>query len=370
MRGSMRIATLAGIGVYVHWTFALLILWVLYIYGGGGPIVIVEGIAFVLAIFACVVLHELGHALAARRFGVGTRDITLLPIGGVARLQRMPEAPVEELVVAVAGPAVNVAIAGAIALVLLVTAGIPTIDMLTRIDGGFLGRLAAVNLFLVVFNLIPAFPMDGGRILRALLAMVLDYAVATRVAAAIAQLCAVGFVILGLFLNFNPFLIVIGLFVFFGARQEARAAETRALLRGITVRDAMTVAPRTIPPDIPITDAAREVLAGGQPDFPVATDDGSPGVVLGDDLLAAARAGAGHRPVADIMRTDVPRLDEGVPISGALEQMGAVRAAAALVEHGGHIIGVLTTRGIMDAVRHRGRRGRRGARAAAGRPSG
>ncbi|MCC6773238.1 MAG: M50 family metallopeptidase, partial [Gemmatimonadaceae bacterium] len=178
MRWAARIGTFAGISVYVHATFLLLIAWIGLSYWRAEQSIpaVVSGIVFILALFGCVVLHEFGHALTARRYGIRTRDITLYPIGGVARLERMPDEPRQELLVAVAGPAVNVVIAALLFLVLWLAGGFVPFEQLSVARGNFLERLMVVNIWLVVFNLIPAFPMDGGRMLRAALAMRMDYA--------------------------------------------------------------------------------------------------------------------------------------------------------------------------------------------------
>src|SRR3954453_3020834 len=233
MSWSWKLCRVAGIPIYVHWTFVILIAWV--VIGSwlqsNDAIKALEGGGFVLALFGCVVLHELGHALAARRYGVPTADITLLPIGGVARLQRIPEHPTQELVVALAGPAVNVAIVA----VLLMAGVRPRVDpsdgeFLVRAQ--FLPKLLVVNTFLVLFNLLPAFPMDGGRVLRALLAMRLEYGRATRMAASVGQFMAILFGFLGL--AGNPMLLLIALFVWIGAESEAQMVQEGAPLRGVS----------------------------------------------------------------------------------------------------------------------------------------
>ncbi|MBS1873964.1 MAG: site-2 protease family protein [Acidobacteria bacterium] len=230
MKWSWKIAKLAGIDVYVHATFLLLLGWVAVAHRSSGRAAL-EGVAFTLAIFACVLLHELGHALAARRFGIPTRDITLLPIGGVARLARMPKEPARELVVALAGPAVNVVISVGLFAWLAATGGWAPLAQLGVAGGPFLERLAIANAGLALFNLIPAFPMDGGRILRALVALRTDYARATRIASRIGQGMAILFGIAGLF--GNPMLLFIALFIWMGAASENRAAQFEAAARGM-----------------------------------------------------------------------------------------------------------------------------------------
>ena len=191
---SWKIGRAFGIGIYVHWTFLLLLGFVAYQgWGddeGSGPL---HAAVMLVLLFTCVVLHELGHAQMARRFGVGTRDITLYPIGGVARLERMPEKPWEELCIAVAGPAVNVVIAAILLIPLVLTVGGPagvTAELFQFARGSYLIDLLQANIFLVLFNMLPAFPMDGGRVLRALLVIPFGRLKATRIAATIGVIFA------------------------------------------------------------------------------------------------------------------------------------------------------------------------------------
>jgi len=226
MGSSFKIASIAGIEVRIHLTFLLFLGWIWFTYyqvaGLPGA---TQGVLFTLALFACVLLHEFGHAFAARAFGISTPDITLLPIGGVARLSRIPDKPWQELVVAVAGPLVNVVIALVLLSVVRVSGGFDQLEDLESPRAELLSQLASVNVMLIVFNLIPAFPMDGGRVLRALLAMTMPYVRATQIAAWIGQAVAIVFVILGLL--GRPLLIFIGFFIFMGAQQEARMAKWR-----------------------------------------------------------------------------------------------------------------------------------------------
>ena len=224
VKWSFQLARIAGIDVRVHVTFFLLLAWYGFIYySDGGWTAMVSGLFFIVLLFGCVVLHEFGHALAAKAYGIRTPDITLLPIGGVARLERFPDKPWQELVVALAGPAVNVVIVLGLYIVLGSFFNIQDLADIAGGRGNLLVKLLAINLILVVFNLLPAFPMDGGRVLRALLAMRMKHARATRIAAVVGQAMAVGFGLLGV-LGGNPFLIFIAVFVFFGAQTEANYA--------------------------------------------------------------------------------------------------------------------------------------------------
>src|SRR5690349_12287170 len=232
MKWSWKIGTVAGIGLNVHATFFLLVAWVGVTYWiQAGSAAALEGVGFILALFACVVLHELGHALTARRFGVQTRYIVLLPIGGVAGLERMPRNPRQELLVALAGPAVNVALAILLFLAVRLTGPLPTpsvydFDVLSSVRG-FVYQFVFVNVVLALFNMLPAFPMDGGRVLRALLAMRMSsYARATGIAAWIGRLLALLLGAAGVYEFRNPFWVLIALFVWIAARSEAAAVQS------------------------------------------------------------------------------------------------------------------------------------------------
>ncbi|MEX1054776.1 MAG: site-2 protease family protein, partial [Rhodothermales bacterium] len=217
MKNSLKIGSIAGIGIFLHWTFLVLIagIFAFYLFQGNDVASALVGVALVIAVFGCVVLHELGHALTARRFDVPTRDITLYPIGGVARLHRIPEEPMKEFWIAVAGPAVNLAIAAVLFVFILLANGSLSPIAFERPSANFLTTLMWLNLILVGFNLLPAFPMDGGRVLRALLATRMDYARATQIAANVGQGMAILFGIVGL-VGFNPILLFIALFVYVG----------------------------------------------------------------------------------------------------------------------------------------------------------
>src|SRR6266704_3397071 len=244
MSWSLPIFRIAGIQLRIHITFLLLIAWLAFgYYAEGGSAVALGRVLFVLLLFVCVVLHEFGHAIAAKNFGINTPDITLLPIGGVARLQRMPDEPRQELIIALAGPLVNVVIA----FTLFAVVGWRGLAAQAAMGGSdLLAQLLVINVVLVLFNLLPAFPMDGGRVLRALLATRLSYARATQIAASIGQGCAFVFGFLGLF-GPNPFLLFIALFVYIGASQEAALAQMRDVSRRFPVSSAMVREFRSLP---------------------------------------------------------------------------------------------------------------------------
>jgi len=342
MKWSWRIARIAGIDLYVHVTFLILVGWVAlsHYLARQSAADAFTGVAFIFALFAIVVLHELGHALTARRFGIPTRDITLLPIGGVARLDRMPQDPKQELLVALAGPAVNVVLAAILFVVLELGEGLAAYGEVVRVGGRFLDQLFWVNVSLAAFNLLPAFPMDGGRVLRGLLALRIDYLRATQIAAAIGQAMAVLFGFVGLFTN--PFLVFIALFVWLGAAGEASMVQMRAALAGIPVQKAMVTDFRTLAPHDQLGRAVDYVLAGFQQDFPVVEEGRVVGVLTRSDLLnALARRGKEVR-VGEVMQRDIETGGPWDMLEGVLGRLQRRRCHTLPVVQNGQLVGLVT----------------------------
>jgi len=350
-RWSWKVAEIAGIDVYVHATFLLLVAWFAaasWLEVRNLPHVL-SGVALFLSLFGCVLLHELGHALTARHFGLHTRQITLLPIGGIASIEGAPRDPVQGLWITLAGPAVNVIIAAALFAAILATGQWQPIGRLSLTDGPFLERLMLVNVSLLAFNMLPAFPMDGGRALRDLLATRMDDARATRIAARLGQAMAVVFGIVG-WLS-NPVLVLIALFVWMGASQEAAAADVRSAIRGVRVGRVMTTEFRTLAPDDRLAAVVDLVLHGAQHDFPVARD----GVVLGllteRDLLRGLAAGGPRSRVADAMQGVTVAVEPDDPLEAALGRLDAGGCTAAPVMDGSSLAGLLTTGAIAEFLR-------------------
>lgn len=359
MTWSIKLGRLAGIPLFVHWTFLILLAFIgyrAYSVSGQDLGAAFRAVIMIIAVFGCVVLHELGHALMARRFGIPTADITLLPIGGVARLQRIPENPAQELLVALAGPAVNVVIAAILIGGLLLgdvnlSEIIPSGNLFDGEANPF-ATLAFINVFLVVFNMIPAFPMDGGRVLRALLAMTLPYARATRLAATIGQSLAIVFGFLGLIAN--PFLLLIALFVWIGAEAEARQVEERVNLKGARVSDAMLTDYQILSPHDTLGHAAELLLAGSQQDFPVAEDSDRHrpiGVLTRSSLMdGLAKAGRDGR-VADFAAPTLGTIPIESPLVPALARLREGEGPCLQVVDGlDRPIGLLTLENISEYV--------------------
>jgi Zn-dependent protease len=350
MKWSLKLGKLLGIDVYLHFTFLLLLAFLGFVYWRATQNVeaALRGVAFIVALFGCVVLHELGHALMARRYGIRTRDITLLPIGGIARLEKMPEKPMQEFWVALAGPAVNVVIAALLWVCLASTVGFTPVEKISVTGGSFWQRLMILNLFLVAFNLLPAFPMDGGRVLRALLTMRLGRRQATAIAANVGQGMAILFGIVGFF--YNPFLIFIAIFVYLGAQAEAGLVEMQSALAGLRVRDAMMTRFRTLAAQDTLAKAVGELLAGSQQDFPVIEDDRPVGILRRNDLVKALSEGRRDAAVTEGMCRDCETADEASSLKSAVESMRARHCSTMPVAAGGRIVGLLTLENISEMI--------------------
>jgi len=346
LKWNLKLGRILGIDVYLHVTFLLLLGLIAsaHAVAGGSLAAGLNSVTFLAAIFLCVLLHEFGHALMARRYGIQTLDITLLPIGGVARLERMPNKPVQELWVALAGPGVNVVIAAVLAAWLTMTSSWSALTSLSSTSGPFAERLLAVNVMLVLFNLLPAFPMDGGRVLRALLAMRLVYARATRIAALTGQVMAVGLAIAGLFLN--PFLLLIAFFVWMGAAQENRSVQVRAGVSGHAVGAAMLTQFATLGVYDRLERAVELVMAGWQQDFPVMEEDRVVGVLTREDLMAALKTGGLQGLVCDVMRREFVQVDESELLEAAMFDRKALESTVVPVMRDRRLVGLLTSENI------------------------
>ena len=348
MKWSWKLGRFAGIDVRVHATFLILLAWVAFAsYQLRGTITdAVSGVVFILAVFASVVLHEYGHALTARHYGIPTREITLLPIGGVAQLERIPKEPRRELAVALAGPAVTIGIV-IVLLAVLLTTGLPTgPGVLLREDAPFLSRLMWVNVWLAVFNAIPAFPMDGGRVLRAALATRMSHLRATRIAAEVGKGFALLFGIVGLFFLRDPWLVLIALFVWLGAAGEAAMAQQNSAFDGIQVDRVMIRDVRTLAPTDPLARAVNEVLSGFQQDFPVLEGGVVVGVLTRSELMRALAAHGPESRVGDAMDREFAVTDPHEELEDAFARLRSCRCRTLPVVRGRELVGVLTTENV------------------------
>jgi Zn-dependent protease len=356
-RWSWRIGRIAGIDVYVHATFPLLFLWIaLSELGRASGRAVVATLLLTVAVFVIVVLHECGHALVARRYGIRTRDITLLPIGGIARLERMPREPRQELLVALAGPAVNVVLAVLLYGVLAARGVTSAASLLAQSAGApsltnALAQLLGINVWLAAFNLIPAFPMDGGRVLRALVVRRShDYVKATMIAARTGRALALVFAILGIFWLGSPMLALIALFVWIAATSEALTVRTAAALEHVPISGVMVTDFRTLSPNDTLARAAELTIDGFQHDFPVVEN----GTLVGMLTHRALLIGLSHRSrdakVGDAMEREYLTASADAPAEAALERLADARGAAIPVLSGRQLVGLLTADNVSELV--------------------
>jgi Zn-dependent protease/predicted transcriptional regulator len=350
MKWSWKLVRLAGIDLYVHATFFLLIAWVGLSYwrAEGTLTAVLGGVGFILALFACVVLHELGHALTARRYGIRTRNITLLPIGGVAALERMPEDPKQEIIVALAGPAVNLVIAACLWAWLSLSNALVGMTDVGFTGGVFLQQLMLLNVVLAVFNLLPAFPMDGGRVLRAALSMRLGRSRATQIAARVGQGLALCMGILGML--YNPFLMFIAIFIWFGATAEAGMEQVKSSLSDISVGHAMLTDFQTLSPDDSLGRAIELTLAGSQKAFPVLENGRIIGVLTQHGLLRGLQATGEDTRVEDWMQKKIQSAQVDEPVHQVLNRLQRDHCPLISVMSAGKLVGIIDLDNISELI--------------------
>jgi Zn-dependent protease/predicted transcriptional regulator len=360
MSWSVRLFRVKGIDVKVHVTFVLILVWAAYRWGidlGAGWTGAAFGIVVTLLLFLCVTLHELAHSFTAMRYGVAVRDITLLPIGGLAQMEKMPEKPAQELKMSLAGPLTNLVIAGLLILLCLPfqirsTMGIGDLfEVLGSVSWpGLVAYMVTANLALGLFNLVPAFPMDGGRVLRALLAMRLDYARATAWAVKIGQGLAW---LLGLYgvLSGSWTLAIIAVFIYLGAGQEGRLVEVKSVLGEMRVRQAMSRQVHSLSPQDPLSEAVALTLRTFQTDFPVVEGERLVGLLTESDLVSALHKQGAEVAVGRVMRTDFPTAGPEESLFDVQERMNTARLRALPVVTAGKLSGLLTAQDINEAYR-------------------
>ncbi|MGV3624918.1 MAG: M50 family metallopeptidase [Archangium sp.] len=352
---SWRLARIAGIDLKVHASFLLVIVLGAMQWGGFGTRGAIFGAALMLLLFACVTLHEFGHALVARLFSIPVKDITLYPIGGVARLTRRPRTPFQEFLIAIAGPAVNVVLAALISVVgvqffewsdLLETMRAPQSEMPNAQT--LVAMLISSNVVLALFNMIPALPMDGGRVFRSLLSLVMSADTATKVSAIFARVLAVGFFAVGWF--FNPMLCIIGVFVFFGAGQEIAAQKAARMLDGVHVGDAINdYAPR-FTPDTTLAEALPAVIGSNYDAFAVEQFGRFVGVITRKDFKAHADAHGPYAYVAGAMRREIPRVQATDSLEVARYKMEEAEVPFVAVLRNDLFLGVVTEFDVLSLV--------------------
>ena len=358
MGWSIPLGKVKGTVIRLHVTFLLLLAWFAAVsYAEGGRASALAGVSFLILLFLCVVLHEFGHILVARRFGVRTQEILLLPIGGMARMERIPERPREELLVALAGPAVTVAIA---LVLVLAFGGFPDPEAVFSgvTPRDLLGQLAYANLSLLAFNLLPVFPLDGGRVLRALLAAKLGYSRGTEIAAVIGRVAAIVLGLVGLVAG-HVILVLIAAFIFLAAGAEAGFAQLREITFAVPARDVMITAFESLAPEAPVTGAAEALIGTSQHDFPVVDDAGVlVGLLTRDLIIKALSEGPGRTPVADVMRSDIPSIPEWHRLDDGLALLQSGVPALAVTGPGNRLVGLITSENLLEQMMIARARGR------------
>jgi Zn-dependent protease/predicted transcriptional regulator len=354
MKWSLSLGKVAGIQLSVHWTFIILIGWIFLTYYriGNSTNQAIMGVLFILALFVCVTLHELGHALTAKRFKIITKSITLLPIGGLAQMEKLPEKPSQELSVAIAGPLVNIVISVILFLYLQAIDGFPTSEQLMTMEyinwDNFVFNLFVANLVLAAFNLIPAFPMDGGRVLRALLATKYNREKATKIAAGIGQFLAILFVFLGIFAN--VWLVFIGIFIFLGAGAEASFESTKSILTGHTVRDVLMKQFTRLSPHDKLAKAVQLLLNGQEEEFVITEQNQVVGILTRKELIEGLAEYGKESAVANVMCKDYLILSPNMPLQEVYQKLMAHACAVAPVLKNGNLIGLVDLKNINELI--------------------
>lgn len=351
MKLSLYLGKYKNVKVFIHWTFSLLLLWIIIssLRQGIPGIDILWTIIFVLALFCCVVLHEFGHALAAQKYGIQTKDIVLYPIGGIARLEKLPEDPKQELWVAIAGPLVNVGIFLILSAVLSFTGfNIESLEEIKINPTTIILYLASANLILAVFNLIPAFPMDGGRILRAFLAIRLPRAQATQIAGGIGQFLAIFFIFFGLFNN--PILVLIGIFIFLGAAAEVSHTQQESFLKGFKVNDAIMMKFQILAFDAPLSKAVDKLLNSQATHFVVVKDDVAVGTLSRNEIIKGLKEGDENIAIEKVADFSPLKFETEENLDDVWKKMMSENRKVAFVIENGHFLGILDQENISEFI--------------------
>lgn len=371
MGASLNLFRVAGIDVRVHWSFLLIIVYGAVVFGAGGGSLLMGalyGVFVILLLFLCVTLHEFGHALVAQHFGIKVPHITLLPIGGVASLERLPDNPRDEFLITIAGPLVNVGIALCLIPIALGAANLPassagdgiTLDTIRNATRNIqtpglvnlLVYLIAINLLLALFNLLPAFPMDGGRLLRSVLAMTMSYLRATGIAVFVGRVMAILFAVWGIFSG-DLFMLLIAFFVYVGGRGELEGVKSRIALRNVVARDALTPEATNLYVSEYIDRAVTLAMESYQTDFPVLDLSGTfAGVLTRDQLIDGLRDGGRDARLVNYMTpaAEIPQCKPDDELVHVWEVMGASGGRVVTVIDGRQFLGLVTANDIAEII--------------------
>jgi len=348
MKSSINLGKIFGIDLKINITFLFLLIWVAFssLLTGASPMDAITEVMFIISLFGIVVLHELGHALTARGFGISTRDITLLPIGGVARLEKMPEDPKQELLVAIAGPAVNLVLAGLLAIGLLGFGFFDQPISLSMVESNIWVRLLTANVTLFVFNLIPAFPMDGGRVLRSLLSLRMGSVKATKIAANIGKGAAVLLGFAGIF--FNPLLVLTAIFIWVGASSESNATILQESVKGLQVQDAMISRFYKVEGNQPLGAVMDLSIQTGQQNIPVTSNGNFLGIIRRQDLTNALQRYGDRAPAYAAIGLEPKALSPTMSLKDALLKFAEDRVLPVIED--GQLVGFITPESVQQRI--------------------
>ncbi|HEY9167644.1 MAG TPA: site-2 protease family protein [Candidatus Kryptonia bacterium] len=350
MRWSFPVGRLLGIPIRVHYTFLILFAFIWYVEGTIlGRDAALHSVVFGILIFICVLFHELGHSFIAKKYNLTVTSIILLPIGGVSQISDIPRDPAKEIGITAAGPIVNFLIAGILLLFGELLDPSIRFSESSLQSGNIIVDLFWANIMLGLFNIIPAYPMDGGRILRGIVAIKKDYLEATRLAAEVGKLFAIGFIVAGFLLHFNLWLILIGIFIFSGASSEAEAAVVSSTLEKVTVGDLMITDFKIVLPDEPLTAVVDKSMHTFQNDFPVVDNGRFVGVLTRTAVIEALHRHMHDAKVGEVARIDFPRIKPEDTASMALTKMRSARISVAPVERDGKLLGIITVEKLLEA---------------------
>jgi len=349
MRWSFSLGRIFGIKFRIHITFLLLLLFIfISVADQNGFNAALLATLFICAVFVCVLIHEVGHSLIARRFGKEAKSITLLPIGGVATMEEMPEKPLQEIAMAIIGPFINLAIAGILYLFVGSWNGIGAPNLFPDSSRTFFAGLITVNVILAIFNLIPAFPMDGGRVFRGILATKMDYVTATSVAVFVGQAFAMLFIFFGIF--YNWWLAFIGVFLYIGAGGEKHQVVLKSVLSEVPASAAMTTEYQTLGPEDTLRRAIEHFHHGSQDDFPVVGEHGLEGILTRNKILASLHEKGLDVPVREIMDRGFASVASDTPLDKIYKQLVSSGKTAVAVVDGGSVKGMICLDGISRYV--------------------
>jgi Zn-dependent protease/predicted transcriptional regulator len=345
MSWSLNVGKIFGINFRIHFTFFLLIFFIfISVLNQFGIDRAILATLFICAVFICVLIHEIGHSLIAQRFGKKAKSITLLPIGGVATMEEMPEKPAQEIAMSVIGPFINLAIAGGLYLLIGRRVGVSLPGMYPETAGAFFSALIGANIMLAIFNLIPAFPMDGGRVLRGILAMKMDYVHATSVAVVVGQAIAMFFIFFGVF--FNLWLSLIGMFLYIGAGSEKQQVILRSFLHQVPASEAMTTDFQVLQPEESVGRALKHFHHGSQDDFPIVGENGIEGILTRDRILASIHEKGLDVPVSEVMDRAFEAVDGRTPLDEIYKRLLLSHKTAMVVVDAGQVKGMVSLDGI------------------------